>query len=90
MRIQYCRMASVSVRLSDPNGLAQALYRTSYGERELEARFGRYIRGKRKGQLRGWVVWERCTVGGWHREKQCVMRPGQESHASLVEDAYPY
>lgn len=32
---------------------------------ELEAKVGRLSRGKRKGQLRGHIVWAKTTKGGW-------------------------
>jgi hypothetical protein len=34
----------------------------------LEAIVGRYSKGKRKGQLRGKLIWEKCTVGGWVKD----------------------
>ena len=30
-----------------------------------EVRLGRYVRGKRKGQIRGRIEWVSCTYGGW-------------------------
>lgn len=32
---------------------------------EVEAKVGRYVRGKRKGQLRGLLTWCKTTKGGW-------------------------
>jgi hypothetical protein len=27
-----------------------------------------YVRGHKKGQHKGWLVWERCITGGWVRQ----------------------
>jgi hypothetical protein len=35
----------------------------------IEAIVGRYLRGKRVGQLRGAISWLRCNHGGWVRGK---------------------
>ena len=32
---------------------------------EIEARLGRYSRGKNVGKLRGWITWQKVTAGGW-------------------------
>lgn len=49
----------------------------------LEA-FGVYRSGKHKGQPRGFIYWEKCTVGGWKRdgyERGHVQRPGSSNFA---------
>ncbi len=33
---------------------------------ELEKIVGRYVKGKRKGMLKGKLTWKYCTSGGWH------------------------
>lgn len=42
----------------------------------IEAQCGRFAKGKRKGELRGWIVYRKCRVGGWCFPLNCVIRPG--------------
>lgn len=54
-----------------------------------------YKQGSRQGQRKGWLVWTKCTVGGWARVGNSlggVMRPGSYNlrvgfgqHADLRE-----
>lgn len=58
------------------------------------AKYGLYSRGKRKGQHRGWIHWEKVVSGGWVREfgrasGGFVRRPGACNWAvSLEFDIY--
>lgn len=51
---------------------------------QIEARVGRFTRGKRKGKLRGWIVFRSCIQGGWCFPLHAVIRPGM-IFATFVE-----
>lgn len=57
----------------------------------IEQKCGRYVRGKHKGELRGWATIKRCTVGGWMRygPGECngrVVYPGTLMSVSIGDD----
>ena len=62
---------------------------------ELEQIVGRYSKGKRKGQLRGMLLWKKCVKGGWVKTgpydqdamQACgyVQRPGATWDYQLVD-----
>ena len=54
-----------STWLSSDWGCAYAMKVFDITLEELEAKVGRYVRGKRKGQLRGLMTWMKTTKGGW-------------------------
>lgn len=51
--------------LSDDFGKDYACKVFKMSEDELENKVGRYVRGKRKGLLKGKLVWLHCVSGGW-------------------------
>jgi hypothetical protein len=54
---------------------------------QIESLVGRYTKGKRKGELRGAIVWGVVTVGGWVREPHggFVVRPGLRYGHGIVD-----
>jgi hypothetical protein len=72
--------------LSTPFGADYACKVFGLTPAELEALVGRYVRGKRKGELRGSIAWSKITRGGWVKtgaydfdeNRACgfVVRPG--------------
>ena len=57
-------------------------------ESELEEKTGRYVRGKRKGQLKGKLVWLHCTSGGWLSKPYgggMVVKPGTRAGHKIVD-----
>lgn len=48
----------------------------------------RYQRGPQKGQLKGYVHWEKCEKGGWDRKLGSVIKPGQIVSAWIGKNAY--
>lgn len=61
------RFENRSCYLSNDFGAALACRKLNISEDELEEIVGRYSRGKRKGKLRGLLVWRKCVSGGWVR-----------------------
>jgi len=43
---------------------AEKLAREKFGDKQIDA-LTRYVRGPRKGLLKGWLMIKRCTRGGW-------------------------
>lgn len=72
---------------------------------KIYAALPKYQRGKNKGQPKGWVMWTKCTKGGWvktggydHDAQQgngYVMAPGTHdvkivlTHPAYIPDRYP-
>ena len=57
----------------------------------IEERCGRFVRGPKKGQLRGWAAIEVVTEGGWKKSgpgerNGHVVRPGQILSISIGDD----
>lgn len=61
----YGSISDFNASLSSDFGLNLAKKWFNMTEEELEAIFGRFVRGKNKGLLRGAVNWKRVTHGGW-------------------------
>lgn len=59
----YARFEERSARLADDFGLAMA--RRYFGD--MVDDLPRYVRGPRKGKLKGWIRWRKCAKGGWVR-----------------------
>ena len=51
--------------LSEDFGRDLAMRKFGLCENQLEQIVGRYIKGKRKGKLKGKIVWTKCIKGGW-------------------------
>lgn len=47
-----------------------------FTEDDLAAKCGRFVRGKHKGKVRGWIVWRKCIEGGWNFKLNGVVKPG--------------
>lgn len=75
---------------------ARIINRTSYlstefGESYARRLFGdyavdqlpRYVKGKRKGLLKGLLCWSKAETGGWQRDPGRVVKPNQLLRASI-------
>jgi len=73
---------------------------TEFGKEYAERLFGRaildqlprYVRGPRKGEIKGYLVWNKCDRGGWHRHSGRVIYPNTLIRASLrtgPDSSYP-
>ena len=51
--------------LNSDFGLQLAMKKFEKTEAEIEEIVGRYVRGKRKGELRGILKWQKVERGGW-------------------------
>lgn len=77
MPVQTCKWESFKTAgCADTFGQGLATRWFGLSEQAIEARAGRFVRGKNKGKLRGWVVWLKCREGGWVYSLQTVIRPG--------------
>lgn len=68
MSVNYAAKETKTSELG--NDFAKSFVARQYGELAAAAIFAAlpvYQRGKRKGQPKGWVVWTKCTKGGWVR-----------------------
>lgn len=45
-------------------------------ESDIERDCGRFLKGKNKGKLRGWIIYQKIEVGGWNYAMRCVFKPG--------------
>lgn len=54
----------------------------------IEALVGRFTRGKRKGLLRGTVIWNKTEVGGWSRADRGVRYPGVQEDSIEIWKNY--
>ena len=82
MTVQFARIEQKECPMFDPNCLQRvaeliATYRVQPFTPEdakalIEKTCGRYVRGKHKGEIRGYAHIRVCTVGGWQ-----VLGPGQ-------------
>ena len=61
----YAQMQNFSAYLNTRFGISFAQSHLGLSTEIIEALVGRYSRGKRKGQLRGMVCWEKVVRGGW-------------------------
>ena len=65
MKVNYAQFISRFAYLSEDFGRDLAMRKFSLSAEQLEQIVGRYSRGKRKGLLRGKIVWTKCVRGGW-------------------------
>jgi hypothetical protein len=75
MPVQYAKFSRRSDACSTDEGALAARW-FGLSAADLEAQAGRFTKGKNKGKLRGWVVFVKCTEGGWVRGLQGVVKPG--------------
>jgi len=75
MSVQKCRFETRVVAMSDRDGLDLAARWFDLTPEQVEAQCGKVSRGQHKGQLRGWIVYRRCTEGGWAYGIGGVIRP---------------
>lgn len=85
MPVQTCKWESFkTVECADKAGSELASRWFGFSEQDIEAKVGRFVRGKRQGKLRGWIVYMKCREGGWVYSLQTVVRPGM-IFATFVE-----
>ena len=65
MSVNYAQTQRNQAYLNTRFGLELAHARLGLNNDIIEAFVGRYSRGKRKGQLRGAIAWEKVVRGGW-------------------------
>lgn len=61
----YASIKTQGAYLNSDFGLKLALRKFNITEEDLETLVGRYVKGKRKGQLRGKISWQKVKSGGW-------------------------
>lgn len=65
MKTNYAQFRDGYAYLSEDFGKELAMKKFNLTEEMLEIIAGRYVRGKRKGLLKGMIVWTKCIKGGW-------------------------
>ena len=81
--------------LSEDFGKELAMKKFNLTVEDLEQIVGRYVKGKRKGLLRGKICWVKCIKGGWvktgpydheaQRANGYVESPGRCSNFNLYD-----
>jgi hypothetical protein len=74
--VQKCSWKREEAGVAQPFALQLAAKWFGMSEADVEAAAGRFTRGKNKGKLRGWIVWQKCTEGGWCYPLHSVIKPG--------------
>lgn len=74
--VQYCRVEMKIVSVESDFG--EKIAREKFGDAHYAA-LPEYTRGPRKGAKKGFVHWDKCTVGGWSRDRNCVVYPGSHN-----------
>lgn len=73
--VQYCKWERKNATVADGYlGTVEKWF--GLDEAGLAAKFGRFVRGKRKDAPRGFLVWIKCIEGGWSHKLGGVVRPG--------------
>jgi len=87
--------AEIESKLVHCKDIVDFTFLSSYGVTEdtLSAEFGRYVRGKNKGKLKGAVRIEKAIRGGWVRDSSqldrgYVVRPNEIVKIVLLELKY--
>lgn len=93
-RSVYCETTWHEAYLSTEFGLNFAMRITGLTEAQLEAKFGRNSKGKRKGLIKGMITWQKVLIGGWHKAgfgegNGYVVAPGQILKVELRDDWNP-
>lgn len=65
MKVNYAEYESRSAYLSTDFGVELAQKKFGLTLEELEQKCGRYVRGVRKGKLKGAISWHKVIKGGW-------------------------
>lgn len=65
MKVNRAIFQSRFAYLSEDFGKELAMKKLNCTEEELEKIVGRYVKGKRKGLLKGKIAWTKCIKGGW-------------------------
>jgi hypothetical protein len=65
MRTNYAEYQERSTYLSTDFGVRLACTKFGFTSEELAEKVGRYLRGPRKGLLKGSITWHKVTRGGW-------------------------
>ncbi|KKN65474.1 hypothetical protein LCGC14_0480780 [marine sediment metagenome] len=86
----YCQTREQYGYLSDDFSRDYAMRLFHLSEPALEELVGRYVRGKRAGKLKGKLLWEKVTVGGWKKHgpgymNGAVVAPGTLLSYSIVD-----
>lgn len=71
--VQYATTMQRSAALSSPFGYKVACEK--FGPALIDA-MPKVSKGPRKGALKGFIVWQATTEGGWSRERGGVLYPG--------------
>jgi hypothetical protein len=74
MPVQTCKWEMKTAAMSQGASIAAKWFGMS--ESDIEAACERFTKGKNKGALRGWIVYRKCTEGGWSFPLHSVVRPG--------------
>lgn len=95
MKVNRAVFQSKFAYLSEDFGKELAMKKLNCSEEELEKIVGRYVKGKRKGLLKGKIIWRKCTRGGWvkacpydhetMRATGYVAVPGRCSNFAIVD-----
>lgn len=87
--VQTCQWEPTKVVAVADGGLDLAARWFGMDEAAVEAKARRFARGKRAGQLRGWVVYRKVRVGGWSFKLNGVLKPGMmfAHFATTYDDA---
>ena len=70
----YANIETQSAYLSSDFG--ENFARKLFGDEILDA-LPRYVRGKRKGKIKGRLTWHKCTRGGWSSANVSLDQPAQ-------------
>ena len=65
MKVNYAQFISRFAYLSEDFGHDLTMRKFNLSEEQLEQIVGKYVRGKRKGLLKGKITWTKCVKGGW-------------------------
>lgn len=65
-----------AIGLADPAAVATCDVWFGMTEADVEERCGRFVRGQRKGKLRGWMVWCECREAGYCYARGCEIPRG--------------
>jgi hypothetical protein len=81
---QVAVLETRTARIEDEFGMRLAMDKLGLSQSELETLSGRFIKGKRKGQLKAELCWIKCTVGGWNYSEQRVYKPGSFNYKLVL------
>lgn len=88
MNVNYAQVRRNRSYLNTRFGLELAQLWLGLDSNMIEAIVGRYVRGKRKGQLRGVIAWDKVVRGGWSSSTYGtggVKYPGTVSNVGLCD-----